>query len=163
MPRSTIDAVGSNARCGSEVLTVNELSTTSVDEALRCVVAASAAAAQARDTSATSGNVSRHLLTGELLNWTPLLGGLSTLLDVLRPGEVGQRLRRGPFRLQPAGGSPAAAQPQKRRLLDRAAVERVRAPRVEAAARRRIRRVRHLPGQRAGEDAASVGRRHCGE
>src|SRR5207248_11025378 len=75
MPRSTIDAVGSNARCGSEVLTVNELSTTSVDEALRCVVAASAAAAQANDTSATSGNVSRHLLTGELLNWTPLLGG----------------------------------------------------------------------------------------
>src|SRR5437868_12362707 len=95
MPRSTIDAVGSNARCGSEVLTVNELSTTSVDEALRCVVAASAAAAQASDTSAASGNVSRHLLTGELLNWTPLLGGLSTLFDVLRPGEVGQRLRRG--------------------------------------------------------------------
>ena len=48
MPRSTIDAVGSNARCGSDVLIVNELSTTSVDEAARCAVEASAAAAQAQ-------------------------------------------------------------------------------------------------------------------
>src|SRR5690242_10554951 len=76
MPRSMIDAVGSKPRCGSEVLRVNELSTTSVDEAPRCAVAANAAAAQASDTSVTSGTISRHLLTGERLNWTPLLGDL---------------------------------------------------------------------------------------
>src|ERR671937_816337 len=130
MPRSTIDAVGSNARCGSEVLIVNELSTTRVDEALWCAVAANAAAAQASATSVTSGTISRHLLTGERLNWTPLLGGPSTLFDALSPGEVGQRLRRRPFLLQPTGGSPAAAKLEEGRFLDGAPVERIRAPRV---------------------------------
>src|SRR3954452_1179231 len=46
IPRSTIDPVGSNARCGSAVLSVNELSTTSVEPAVRCDVAPKAAVAQ---------------------------------------------------------------------------------------------------------------------
>ena len=37
--RSMIEAVGSNARCGSEVLIVNELSTTSVGAPVVCPVA----------------------------------------------------------------------------------------------------------------------------
>ena len=37
--RSMIDAVGSNARCGSDVLIVNELSTTSVGAPVACPVA----------------------------------------------------------------------------------------------------------------------------
>ena len=40
-----IDAVGSNARCGSDVLIVNELSTTSVGAADERVVAPNAASA----------------------------------------------------------------------------------------------------------------------
>src|SRR3954451_2394481 len=68
MPRSTIDAVGSNARCGSEVLIVNELSTTNVDDALWWAVAASAAAVHASATRATSGSATCHLRLRGLLN-----------------------------------------------------------------------------------------------
>src|SRR5579871_6287864 len=76
MPRSTIDPVGSNARWGSDVLRVNELSITSVELAAWCAPAASAAAAHARPTTAASGNVNRHLLKGVRLNATPLSGDL---------------------------------------------------------------------------------------
>src|SRR3954451_1622142 len=67
MPGLTIDAVGSNARCGSEVLIVNELSTTKVEFAAPWEVAARAAAVQASASNATSGTVSRHLRMGERL------------------------------------------------------------------------------------------------
>ena len=50
-----IDAVGSNARCGSEVLIVNELSTTSVGAAACLAVAPKAAAAHASTARAASG------------------------------------------------------------------------------------------------------------
>src|SRR6476620_7102410 len=134
MPRSTIDPVGSNARCGSEVLSVNELSTTNVDPAARCELAASAAAAQASAVSATSGTINRHLwnverLTVCLLGSIP--GGLSRLFGSRRGPQVGERLRRLPRRLQPARCAPRSRQLQQRRLLDRAAVECVRAARVE--------------------------------
>ena len=153
MPRSTIDPVGSNARCGSEVLSVNELSTTNVDPAARCELAASAAAAQASAVSATSGTISRHLWKVERLNSTPCCSRVAfqTIGLPARP-PVGERLRRLPRRLQPAGGAPLRGQLHQRRLLDRAAVERVGAARVEAAAGRRMRGVGHLAGQasRAG-------------
>src|SRR4051794_16444644 len=45
IPRSTIEPVGSNARWGSAVFKVNELSTTSVEPAVRCDVAPKAAVA----------------------------------------------------------------------------------------------------------------------
>src|SRR6478752_7869820 len=67
MPRSTIDPVGSYARCGSAVLSVNELSTTNVDPAARCELAASAAAAHTSAVSATSGTIRRHLRNVERL------------------------------------------------------------------------------------------------
>src|SRR4051794_31748185 len=93
MPRSTIEPVGSNARCGSDVLRVNELSTTNVEPAARCELAASAAAAQASAVSATSGTINRHLwkverLTVGLLRSIP--GGLpdyATLGEPTRPGS----------------------------------------------------------------------------
>jgi hypothetical protein len=49
-------------------LIVNELSTTNVDPAVLCAVAASAAAVQVSATAAASGSTSRHLLSGERLN-----------------------------------------------------------------------------------------------
>src|SRR4051794_21264434 len=81
MPRSTIDPVGSNARCGSDVFNVNELSTTSVEDALRCAVAASAAAVQASATRATRGTASCRLRKRERLksNSFCLLGGFQTI------------------------------------------------------------------------------------
>src|SRR6476469_3862365 len=124
MPRSTIDPVGSNARCGSEVLSVNELSTTNVDPAARCELAASAAAAHTSAVSATSGTISRQLLnverlTGCLLRWMP--GGLSRLFDPRRGHQFGKRLRRAPRGLQPAGSAPFSRQLLERRLLGRTA------------------------------------------
>src|SRR4051794_26624960 len=80
MPRSTIDAVGSNARCGSDVLTVNELSTTNVDDALRCAVAARAAAVHASATRAASGSASCHLRMSGLLNWDSFYWGVIHLI-----------------------------------------------------------------------------------
>src|SRR6185503_5594062 len=99
MPRSTIDPVGSNARCGSDVLSVNELSTTSVDDASRCAVAASAAAVQASATRATRGSVSCHLRTRERLNSSSfcLLGGLPDYWTWCAPSRWGNG----------DGGSPA--------------------------------------------------------
>src|SRR3954451_16576984 len=95
MPGLTIDAVGSNARCGSEVLIVNELSTTKVEFAAPCEVAARAAAVHASASNATSGTVSRHLRMGERLKIALLLlvlGGYITLLDVFGPLRLGSGL-----------------------------------------------------------------------
>src|SRR3954462_4014775 len=99
MPRSTIEPVGSNARCGSDVLRVNELSTTNVEPAARCELAASAAAAQASAVSATSGTINRHLwkverLTVGLLRSIP--GGPSGLCDSRRTHQAWERPRRLP-------------------------------------------------------------------
>ena len=63
--RSMIDAVGSNARCGSEVLIVNELSITSVERASCRELDANAAAAHVSATSAASGTSHCRCLAGE--------------------------------------------------------------------------------------------------
>src|SRR5207247_2354090 len=70
MPRSTIEAVGSNARCGSAVLISNERSTTSVAlGAEDPVVAPDATAAVARTARAASaalvpGRVRKRFMGG---------------------------------------------------------------------------------------------------
>src|SRR6478672_9021961 len=160
MPRSTIDPVGSYARCGSAVLSVNELSTTSVLLAALCDVAAIAAAVHTSAATTASGTASRHLERRERLIYDSSCGGVSTLFDALRTDQVGKRRRRPALGLQPAGRRATAAQLQKRRLLDRAAVEGVRTARMKTASRRRMRRVGHLARQAVREDAAAVGARH---
>ena len=91
-------------------------------------------------------------------------GGPSTLFDGGRIGQVGRTpVRRGRLRpggLQPAGGGAARGERDERRLLGAAAVEGVRAARVEAAAARRPRRIGHLAGERLGQEARSVRVRH---
>src|SRR5579862_2844220 len=59
-----IEAVGSNARCGSDVLIVNELSTTSVAPAVRCALAPNAAVVHASATATATG---MSHLNGKLL------------------------------------------------------------------------------------------------
>src|SRR5579864_9309753 len=97
-----IDAVGSNARCGSDVLIVNELSTTSVALAVRCALAPNAAVVHASATTAATG---MSHFNGRLL----FLGGSCplTLFDVRSVDQVCSprrgRFRRRALRLQPAG------------------------------------------------------------
>src|SRR4051794_10696269 len=120
MPRSTIDAVGSNARCGSDVLIVNELSTTNVDDASRCAVAARAAAVHASATRAASGSATGHLRMRGRLNWSSFflwvtfnLIGRSARLQVgeaapeARPASVANRQRTAP----PSARAAAAPRP----------------------------------------------------
>src|SRR5207245_6272544 len=73
--RSTIDAVGSNARCGSDVLIVNELSTTSVGAADERVVAPYAASAHTSASIAESGSSETARRTGDGLKTGLLFSG----------------------------------------------------------------------------------------
>src|ERR1700736_3386607 len=66
-----IDAVGSNARCGSDVLMVNELSTTSVGAADERVVAPNAASALTSASVAVSGSSQAARRTGNRLTVRP--------------------------------------------------------------------------------------------
>ena len=61
-----IDAVGSKARCGSDVLMVNELSTTSVGAAAERVVAPNAASAHTRAMIVVSVSSKTRLTMGLL-------------------------------------------------------------------------------------------------
>src|SRR5581483_1017070 len=99
MPRSTIDAVGSNARCGSDVLIVNELSITSVEPAAFWLVAAIAAAAHASAASAASGTLTRQRRAGRRLTWELLL---------LSAGFGFPPYSTPPVRASWAGGRPAS-------------------------------------------------------
>src|SRR6185437_1553372 len=115
-----IDAVGSNARCGSDVLMVNELSTTSVPEAAERVGAPNAASAQTRAIVVVSVSRRTRLTSGP-----PVFGGgirPLTLFDGDRAVELGasnlRRLRRGAFGLQPARRGPSVLQRHERWLVD---------------------------------------------
>src|SRR6478752_7206288 len=68
-----IDPVGSNARCGSAVFSVNELSTTSVGAAVPCTDAPSAAAANASAPTPASSRCHFDLRTSECLTLFLLL------------------------------------------------------------------------------------------
>ena len=70
-----IDAVGSNPRCGSDVLIVNELSTTSVDAADERVVAPYAASAHTSASIAESGSSQTARRTGDGLKTGLLFSG----------------------------------------------------------------------------------------
>src|SRR6266566_5394547 len=128
-----IDAVGSNARCGSAVLIVNELSTTSVGFADECVVAPYAASAQTSAIVAVSGSSQTARRTGDRLTRGLLFSGGELCLD-----PIARRSRRCAFRLQPARSGAAGLQRHELRVVGAAAVEDVRAAWVEAAAPRRI-------------------------
>src|SRR5262245_1719795 len=159
-------AVGSNARCGSAVLISNERSMTSVPLAAARAAAplwaefapyaATAAASAAIGTSAMrTTRPNRSPVTFTLLGREP-----ASLLDVsfareLR-GPLGRRGRRGVLALQPARRLAPLGDAQQAGLLARTPLEGVRAARVEAAAARRPRRVRHLPRERLGEEAGAV-------
>jgi hypothetical protein len=73
--RSMIDAVGSNARCGSDVLIVNELSTTSVGAADERVVAPNAAIAHTSASVPKSGSSQTARRTGDRLTLSLLFSG----------------------------------------------------------------------------------------
>src|ERR1700730_2361557 len=101
-----IDAVGSNARCGSEVLMVNELSTTSVAAAEECVVALNSICGQTSASVAVSGSSQAARRTGDRLTVRPPVSRgivLMTLLDdrsVREFGSANGRRGRGlAFRL----------------------------------------------------------------
>src|SRR4051812_46041756 len=94
-----------------------------------CTRAPRARQAVGRAATSKAENESRCLLL-----WS--CGGGSSLFHAFAPGEGRERRRGAAGRLQPAGGSSASQKVIERRLLDAAAVERVRAARMEAAARR---------------------------
>src|SRR5262245_11079607 len=159
-----MDAVGSNARPGSAVLIVNELSMTSVSDAVRAVAPFATSTDAATSAAASDTTSAARLLGGVFTAVAPLSGvgytGVTRLLHVDGGDKSGAVCRRGRVRalgLQPAGGGAAVGQRHERRLLDRAASERVRAARMEAAAARRLCRVGHLAGKRVGQEAAPVG------
>src|ERR1700751_4143740 len=126
-----IDAVGSNARCGSDVLMVNELSTTSVGAATERVVAPNAASAHTRAVIVVSVSSKTRLTMGLLF-----LRGIRpmTLFDGGRAGEVvapdARWLRRRTFGLQPARRGPSILQRHERRLVDLTTVKHVWAARM---------------------------------
>src|SRR5262245_5222735 len=160
-----IEAVGSKARPGSEVLIVNELSMTSVCDAAVRAAPPTAATTAAAATAAASDAISaarllRSLLTAVLLcRGTVVFFGRTTLLDVDAGDKSGALGRGGRARargLQPARRRAAARQRHERRLLDAAARERVRAAGVEAASARWPAGVGNLAGERLGEEAAPV-------
>src|SRR5438128_5638717 len=150
-----IDALGSNARCGSDVLIVKELSTTSVGAADERVVAPSAASAHTSASIAVSGSSQTARRTGDRLTIASYQRGKFgplTLLDDRTARAVGsangRRSRGCPRRLEPARGGAIARKRDERRRLGAAAVEGVRTPRVETAAVRRTGRIRNLARQR---------------
>src|SRR5581483_8152989 len=99
MARSTIDAVGSNARWGSDVLIVNELSTTRGEPAAACDGAPSAvvAAASARTTTVTTAHQRR-------------VGELGTAVPPLFSGD--RRYETTPGRESWAGPAPGVCSQQ---------------------------------------------------
>ena len=104
---------------------------------------------------------------GERLKSAPLspggLPGSSRLLDEVRAFRCGSGSGGSPGDCSQQAADRSSASADERRLLDRAAVEGVRAARVEAAAARRVRRVGHLARQALGQDARAVGARHRGD
>src|SRR5579864_2465644 len=92
-----IDAVGSNARCGSDVLIVNELSTTSVGAADERVVAPDAASAPTSASVAVSGSSQAACRARDRLTVRPPVSrgiGLMTLFDDRSVREFGSANRR---------------------------------------------------------------------
>ena len=77
-----------------------------------------------------------------------------------RPVEPERRAPAAARASAASSGARGRARPRSAAAPRGAAVERVRAARMEAAARRRPRRVGHLAGQRLGERAAPSGVRH---
>src|SRR5690349_4511014 len=135
MPRSTMDAVGSKARCGSAVLISNERSTTSVwvgaDGALVAPVATTTVTTAPRAATATlARNRFMCVLPGEVEE----VPSLSLYAGQRKPPRLGRGgSRRILARLQPARGVAAGCDLQHQGVLARAAVECIRAARVEAA------------------------------
>src|SRR6185437_5579003 len=126
-----IDPVGSNARCGSEVLRVNELSMTSVDDDAECRLTPEAATALASATIAARGRSQAIRPAAWFLTVPPVesLWGVLTLFDGGRQVIVGGPLRRRrgarARRLQPAGCRSPVGEADQLRFLDRTAVESV--------------------------------------
>src|SRR3954466_677599 len=127
-----IDPVGSKARCGSAVFSVNELSTTSVGAAVPCTEAPSAAAANASAPIPASSRCHFDLRTSECLTLLLLSNGFGAtpaadpIRDRARSQARGPRRRRRrwtAFGLKPAGGAPAFAELEERRLLGGATIE----------------------------------------
>src|SRR5438270_9816636 len=100
-----IAAVGSNARCGSDVLISNERSTTSVGAAAVRAVAPNAATAEASAAIAASGRSRFTVPSSGVVDLDPIRRA--------RPWRVGQRTRG----LEPAGGRTAVGQRDEGRLL----------------------------------------------
>src|SRR6185436_10055539 len=167
MPRSTIDAVGSNARCGSAVLISKERSTTSVavgaDDAVMAPDAATAATTRA---TAARAALAAQRVRKRFMTASGGKGGQrpqSLFLHMQkwkRLGPFGRACGRTAAGLQPAGNGPVALDLERHRILCRAPVERVRASRMEAAGGRRVSRIGHLSRQRLGQEAAPVGMGH---
>src|SRR5690242_13544601 len=150
MAWSTIDAVGSNARPGSDVLIVNELSTTSVGAAVRAVEPAATTTDAVTTAAASDASSAPRLLRSLVKVLLPLVGCWG--YDAIR-----RRDRRQVCSVpQPAGRRASGLDRLEQRLLRRAAGEDVGAPRMEAAAARRLRRIGNLARQGVGQEAASV-------
>src|SRR5919108_1853538 len=133
MPRSTMDAVGSKARCGSAVLISNERSTTSVpvgaDGPLVAPVAiATVARAPKAATAAVPAARARKRFMCFLPGEDEELPSLALGACERKPPRLGRgrsgRLRAG---LEPAGGAAAGGDLQQHRIVARATVECVRA------------------------------------
>src|SRR5512133_2428028 len=122
MPRSTMDAVGSKARCGSAVLISNERSTTSVAVgADGPLLAPVATATVARTAKAASAALVALLARKRFMDSLPGgRRGSSLALHARERKPLGLhsgRSRRVLPRLQPAGRAPARRALQQQRLV----------------------------------------------
>src|SRR6266508_2219647 len=122
MPRSTMDAVGSKARCGSAVLISNERSTTSVAVgADGPLLAPVATATVARTAKAATAALVALLARKRFIDGLPGgRRGSSLSLDARErkpPSLHSWRSRRILSRLQPAGRAPAGRDVQQQRLV----------------------------------------------
>ena len=171
MPRSTIAAVGSNARCGSAVLISNERSTRASrwpSPGRRNRVPPSRRRRRPRWRARLPLRLHRSRLPEIRSSHDPPLPSFEDRPYCDVRSFWGQRAA-GAAGVAPCSWSQhAAVRPSatgdQRRLFGRAAVEGVGAARVEAAARRRVRRIRApLPAEpRAGSRSPS-GMRHGGD
>src|SRR5439155_2138636 len=169
MPRSTIAAVGSKARCGSAVLISNERSTTSValgaDEPVVAPDATAAVARMARAARAARvpGRVRKRfmLASGEKGR---RLASLFLCMKKWKPLRLLRRPGRWPVsRLKPASGSAAGCHAKQKWILLFAAIERVGATRMKTARGRGASRVGDFPRQSLRQEAAAVRMGHCAD